>query len=438
MIYNYSCQQFTSSFKIILKSALLALFCIILPFDAFASNPNYDSDVSTNFLSFIFGSVNDIFGGVLSGKTKLAWASDDGSQYAGAFVIFNQVMALVAVVIIVYISLVGLVNSAHSGTALGQRWHSFFLPLRVCVGGALLLPLGVYNMAQVLAMWFILQGVNIANDVWYYTRLVPELFNPQDLPSRPVGQTQQILFYRNLAAFGICIGSAAADGASSGFTTQGAQFRANNSDCGGVSFSFGAGVDQAAAINNYRNFVENVINIVEGARPSYSFNNYLINSLFANNEQYNENSYLEKLRAVTQSALANANTLKISENKVNSFIHSSSNLGYCVNQNYSIYNVGYLTKNIADYRLASQQYSDYYNFYSKYGNALKTSKQYIYDNNIKIVSTYDDTIIFTANSNNISSLFFLVLMPTLTLALLLMLLQHTLIYQILECFLVGG
>ncbi len=398
MIHNYSSSQLTSSCKIILNGFLLAVLCIIFPFDVFAqANPNYDSDVSTNFLSFIFGSVNDIFGGVLSGQNKLAGTASGAP--AGAFVILNQVMALVAVVIIVYISLVGLVNSAHSGTALGQRWHSFFLPLRVCVGGALLLPLGVYNFAQVLAMWFILQGVNIANDVWYYTRIVPELFNPASLPSRPTSDSQQILFYRNLAAFGICIGSAAVSppGRSSGFSVTSNQFIAFNSDCGSVSFSFGAGANQAQAITNYSNFVQNVINIVRNARPSYALNNSIINHLVADNVKYHENSYLAKLRSTSVKASKNDNGLLLSETIVGN--------AFCVNQKYSLYNTNYVVNNFAEDSSRNLQYRDYYNFYSNYGNNLQVSEYYHYDNNVNFA--VNDKSLSSIQSNNIlSSLFF--------------------------------
>ncbi len=149
----------------------------------FASN-----DSSLLYLAKIFGYMNGIIPvvGVGTGVSIDSTASSagpsvtvvSGGAIAGAagpsitllgtmFQTFNSVILAVAVLVVVYTTVVGLLNTAHEGQFMGKNWNNLWIPLRMVFGIALLVPtLSGYCILQMVMMWAIVQGVGAADTLW--------------------------------------------------------------------------------------------------------------------------------------------------------------------------------------------------------------------------------------------------------------------------------
>ncbi|MBP9721546.1 MAG: DotA/TraY family protein [Gammaproteobacteria bacterium] len=135
--------------------AIVLMLGLYMP-DLFAAD--FTPDTSTAFLSVLFGSVSDSFNTVLHG----------GQSIIGVvFEYFNGFVATVGAAIVTYVVTVSLLYSSSSGKPLGDKWHTLFFPMRVTAGAGMLIPNAFgFNFAQVVTMWFILTGVNAADEVW--------------------------------------------------------------------------------------------------------------------------------------------------------------------------------------------------------------------------------------------------------------------------------
>lgn len=113
------------------------------------------TDISVIFLANLFGIVD----GVLSGT---------GSQIMGSmFGVFNAAVLALGGIIIMYTVLVGTMNTAQDGQALGEKWSTIWIPMRSTIGLALLMPKASgYCLMQIFVMWVIVQGVGAADLVW--------------------------------------------------------------------------------------------------------------------------------------------------------------------------------------------------------------------------------------------------------------------------------
>lgn len=135
---------------------LLAFLCLfpILAQAAIFDVPS--TDKSMQYLGMIFGPV-----------AGLPIKSSDNSFFALLLYIFNQIVFALAIVIIIYTTVVGVIHTAQEGKFLGSKWHSLLVPIRAALGLYLLLPSpSGYNWIQVGVLWFIIQGVGAANALW--------------------------------------------------------------------------------------------------------------------------------------------------------------------------------------------------------------------------------------------------------------------------------
>ena len=114
-----------------------------------------DSDLSYQYLSYVFGVVN----GVLHGS---------GTQIFGTmFGVFNSATLALGGIIITYTFMVSTINTAAEGEIMGKKWSSIWIPLRSAAGIALLLPKGTgYCTIQVFMMWVVVQGIGAADNIW--------------------------------------------------------------------------------------------------------------------------------------------------------------------------------------------------------------------------------------------------------------------------------
>lgn len=136
-------------------------------------------DKSLEYLAKIFGYMNGIIPvtGVAASTTD-AGTSVAGGTFSGAagtsitllgtmFKTFNSIILAVAVLVVVYITVVGVLYTAHEGEFLGKKWHSLWTPIRTVLGIAFLVPTtSGYCILQMIMMWVIVQGVGAADTLW--------------------------------------------------------------------------------------------------------------------------------------------------------------------------------------------------------------------------------------------------------------------------------
>jgi defect in organelle trafficking protein DotA len=81
---------------------------------------------------------------------------------------FNSVCLATGLVIIIYTMIVGVLQTAEQGKVLGEKWSATWLPIRMVLGIALLVPQpGTgYCLAQSLVMWMVVQGIGGADAIW--------------------------------------------------------------------------------------------------------------------------------------------------------------------------------------------------------------------------------------------------------------------------------
>lgn len=139
-----------------MKYWVVALFCL-LPSIAMAQVFDVPaSDKSMQYLGMIFGPV-----------AGLPITSKGSTFFNNLLFIFNQIVFFLGIVIIIYTTVVGVINTAQEGKFLGEKWHAILVPVRAAVGIYLLLPSASgYNWIQVGVLWFIVQGVGAANALW--------------------------------------------------------------------------------------------------------------------------------------------------------------------------------------------------------------------------------------------------------------------------------
>lgn len=81
---------------------------------------------------------------------------------------FNFIMVVVGTVVVSYVAILSVINTAHEGTAMGKKWSAIWIPMRSVAGMALMVPAPAsgYSMIQVTVMWIVLQGVGAADTLW--------------------------------------------------------------------------------------------------------------------------------------------------------------------------------------------------------------------------------------------------------------------------------
>lgn len=149
-----------------MKRLFLIILGLCLPMLAFAANTHiFDlfnppaiangTDLSVDYLGDIFGIVD----GVLHGS---------GSQIMGQmFMVFNAGALILGGIIVIYTTLISLLNTANEGELMGKKWSEIWIPLRTVLGIGLLIPKATgYCAIQIFMMWVIVQGVGLADTVW--------------------------------------------------------------------------------------------------------------------------------------------------------------------------------------------------------------------------------------------------------------------------------
>jgi|GEM_PF-3283692 len=118
-------------------------------------------DVSQYLLGFVFDQVG----------TVLTTFSGESTIFKNVLIDFNNAIVVLGAIVIVYALFVSILNTAHEGQMLGEKWNSVWIPLRAAGGFSLILPITAkgYSVIQVFVMWVILQGVGAADTIWIHT-----------------------------------------------------------------------------------------------------------------------------------------------------------------------------------------------------------------------------------------------------------------------------
>lgn len=121
--------------------------------NVFTIAPN---DQSIYYLGQIFGTVGDVL------------TPAGSNEFLGTlFKSINTIALTVGALVLVYITVVGLLATAHEGEFLGKKWSGLWVPIRSVLGVVCLFPASSgYSAIQMVVMWIIVQGVGAADLLW--------------------------------------------------------------------------------------------------------------------------------------------------------------------------------------------------------------------------------------------------------------------------------
>ncbi|WP_454727708.1 MULTISPECIES: DotA/TraY family protein [Cupriavidus] len=120
-------------------------------------------DAAVDMLRLVFGSVMD---NIVPGVEKAA-VTASSSMLAAAFRYFNSGVLMFGTLILTYVTVMGIVNTANDGEALGKRWSTFYTPLRTFTAAAALIPgSSGYAGIQIVMLIFVTYSIGFASNMW--------------------------------------------------------------------------------------------------------------------------------------------------------------------------------------------------------------------------------------------------------------------------------
>ena len=135
----------------------LLAFCSSLYANEPMDSLDYENDISLKFLLYTLGPLVPTSGGIVPADTVL-------SYLISHFLPLITIIALSIGSIMIYFTTI---SSANQGKSLSSSWSNPLLPFRVGAGLSLLIP-DKYGFAliQKIFLWFILNGISLANSLW--------------------------------------------------------------------------------------------------------------------------------------------------------------------------------------------------------------------------------------------------------------------------------
>lgn len=120
-------------------------------------------DTSVDYLAQIFGPLIDALKSSVSGQ-----AAAQGQTVIGAMMeVFNLAVLFLGMIFVLYTTIKGTVDTAHTGELLGKKMSEVWTPIRTVGGTALILPAASgFSLLQMMVLWLALQGIGIADAVW--------------------------------------------------------------------------------------------------------------------------------------------------------------------------------------------------------------------------------------------------------------------------------
>lgn len=116
------------------------------------------------------------------------------------FKVFNTSILTIGVILIIYITVVGLLKTAQEGEFLGKQWNSLWVPIRTVLGIISLVPTtSGYSVIQIVMMWIVVQGIGAADTLWTSVIKYTEVMNGSpfttvDVPITDVSMKMSTLF----------------------------------------------------------------------------------------------------------------------------------------------------------------------------------------------------------------------------------------------------
>lgn len=147
--------------------ALLLMACLMLASQsAWAQSNQFQFAPDSYFINVI---LKGILGDVINPSAASAGSVVTGNGTLGeVFRTFNLGVAFFGSVIVVFITLVGVLQSGNDGEFLGRKWSSMWVPVRFAAGSVLMLPLtsSGYSYCQAIVLWIASQGIGFADTLW--------------------------------------------------------------------------------------------------------------------------------------------------------------------------------------------------------------------------------------------------------------------------------
>lgn len=95
------------------------------------------------------------------------FAMKSENPYSPIFAVFSMALLHVAGILVAYTLLAGTASTAHDGEMLGKKWSSMWLPIRLAIGSAALMPtMQGFSIGQAIVIWMLSQGVGLADNIW--------------------------------------------------------------------------------------------------------------------------------------------------------------------------------------------------------------------------------------------------------------------------------
>lgn len=122
-------------------------------------------DLFYQMLEYMLGGADEL--GPLTGDTDAAALSPYKGPLAYAAAGFNLALMMLATIVVSWQTVGGMVSTATTGQVLGGKYHQIWAPVRVTVGIGMLAPVaGGFCGAQIVLLWLVVGGSNLANVVW--------------------------------------------------------------------------------------------------------------------------------------------------------------------------------------------------------------------------------------------------------------------------------
>lgn len=120
-------------------------------------------DAAIAMLRAIFGRVMD---SIVAGNVSTA-SSATANMLGEAFRFFNSGVLFFGTVILMWVTVFGITNTANDGEALGKKWSTFYTPLRTISSAATLIPTGSgYAGIQIILLTIVCYSIGFASNLW--------------------------------------------------------------------------------------------------------------------------------------------------------------------------------------------------------------------------------------------------------------------------------
>ena len=126
---------------------------------------------------YFMNTLASILGPIVDQVTSVG-GSDGSAQTATALTVllgyFNDVALFVATFWLLYIAFVGMLKTAHEGEWLGQKWSAMWIPVRIALAAAFVLPVlssgtgtgSSYSAIQAMVVWVEGNAAGMADNAW--------------------------------------------------------------------------------------------------------------------------------------------------------------------------------------------------------------------------------------------------------------------------------